>query len=70
MNLIIVKIRLLLVQIFLKNLIKDEKGQTLTEYVLAVIFIAFAGFVLLRLFPDLIREYVDRIFFWVSLPIP
>jgi len=55
---------------FILKFLKDEKGQTMAEYVLLVAFIGLSALVITRLFPAAIEAYLGRIFFLLSLPIP
>jgi len=52
------------------KLMKDEGGQTLAEYLIAVIFIGLAALVAANLFPQAIRSYLQRLIRLLSLPIP
>jgi len=55
---------------FFLKFLKDEKGQTLAEYALLVVFIGLSALIIYRLYPAAIEAYVGRIFFLLSLPIP
>jgi len=56
--------------LFLLRFFHDEKGQSVAEYVILVLFIGLSAIVIAQIFPAAIRAYVGRIFFLLSLPIP
>lgn len=53
-----------------KEIIKDEKALSYTEYLILTIFVGLSLVGTSALFIRALREYLKRIFFIVSLPIP
>ena len=54
----------------LKNLLLDEKGQAMTEYVLATVIGVLCLASCFTMFQKALKTYYDRIASLISLPIP
>ena len=53
-----------------KSLLKDQRGQAMTEYIALVILVALVCIPVMKFLPIAVRGYVRPFYYCISRPIP